>query len=185
MKVLILDEPTSALTRNEVDRVFRVINGFRDRDRAIIFISHKMDEIFSIGDDYAVLRNGKKVRARKLSETDADSLIHAMSGEAIHLGDTFRPEVVPEGAGQSILKVRGLTGRHFKNVDFDLKRGEILGFAGLVGAGRSEVMQAIVGFLKAKSGTVEMESKPWKLGDTSAAIASGCPRSASSMASSH
>ena len=82
MKVLILDEPTSALTRNEVDRVFRVINGFRDRDRAIIFISHKMDEIFSIGDDYAVLRNGKKVRARKLSETDADSLIHANAEEA-------------------------------------------------------------------------------------------------------
>ena len=161
--------------------VFRVINGFRDLTCDHLHLA-KMDEIFS-----SVMttpcRNGKKVRARKRSETDADSLIHAIRRRS--LGDTFRPEVVPEGAGQSILKVRGLTGRHFKNVDFDLKRGEILGFAGLVGAGRSEVMQAIVGFLKAKSGTVEMESKPWKLGDTSAAIANGCPRSASSMASSH
>lgn len=173
MKVLILDEPTSALTQTEVNRVFRVIDGFRDRGHAIIFISHKMDEIFSVGDDYTVLRNGEKVRAGKLADTDADGLIHDMSGEAIHLGDTFRPEVVPTGAGEPILKVRALTGRHFKNVDFDLKRGEILGFAGLVGAGRSEVMQAIFGFLTAKSGTVEMEGKPWKLGNTSASIANG------------
>jgi ribose transport system ATP-binding protein len=173
MKVLILDEPTSALTRNEVDRVFSVINGFRDRDHAIIFISHKMDEIFSIGDDYTVLRNGETVSAGRLVDTDANGLIRDMSGEAIHLGDTFRPEVAPTGAGQSIVKVRGLTGRLFNNVDFDLKRGEILGFAGLVGAGRSEVMQTIFGFLKAKSGAVEVEGKAWKLGDTSASIANG------------
>lgn len=173
MKVLILDEPTSSLTRTEVDRVFRVINGFRDSDHAIIFISHKMDEVFSIGDDYTVLRNGEKVTAGLLADTDADGLIRAMSGEAIHLGDTFQPEKAPQGAGETILKVRGLAGRQFDKVDFDLKRGEILGFAGLVGAGRSEVMQAIFGYLKAKSGTVELEGKPWKLGDTAASIQNG------------
>ena len=173
MKVLILDEPTSSLTRTEVDRVFRVISDFRDSDHAIVFISHKMDEVFSIGDDYTVLRNGEKVDAGKLADTDADGLIRAMSGEAIHLGETFQPEKAPQGAGETILKVRGLTGRQFDNVDFDLKRGEILGFAGLVGAGRSEVMQAIFGYLKAKSGTVEIEGRPWKLGDTAVSIANG------------
>ena len=173
MKVLILDEPTSSLTRTEVDRVFRVISGFRDSDHAIVFISHKMDEVFSIGDDYTVLRNGEKVGAGKLADTDANGLIRAMSGEAIHLGDTFEPQAAPQGAGETILKVRGLTGKHVENVDFELKRGEILGFAGLVGAGRSEVMQAIFGFLKAKTGTVEVEGKPWKLGDTAASIRNG------------
>ena len=173
MKVLILDEPTSALTRTEVDRVFRVISGFRNRAHAIIFMSHKMDEVFTIGDDYTVLRNGKKVEAGRLADTNAEGLIKAMSGEAINLGDMFRPEAAPAGAGETILKVRGLSGSGFSNVDFDLKRGEILGFAGLVGAGRSEVMQTIFGYLKAKSGTVEMEGAPWKLGDTSASMRNG------------
>jgi ABC-type sugar transport system ATPase subunit len=141
-----------------------------------------MDEVFSIGDDYTVLRNGERVEAGKLADTDAKGLIRAMSGEAIHLGDTFEPQAAPQGAGETILKVRGLTGKHFENVDFDLKRGEILGFAGLVGAGRSEVMQAIFGFLKAKAGTVEVEGRPWKLGDTAASIRNGrstSPKSAS------
>jgi ribose transport system ATP-binding protein len=96
-----------------------------------------------------------------------------MSGEAIHLGDTFQPQVAPPGAGEPMLKVRGLSGFHFNNVDFDLRRGEILGFAGLVGAGRSEVMQTIFGYLKASAGTVELEGAPWKLGDTTASIRNG------------
>ncbi|OQM74322.1 sugar ABC transporter ATP-binding protein [Manganibacter manganicus] len=173
MKVLILDEPTSSLTSTEVDRVFQVISGFRDSEHAIIFISHKMDEVFSIGDDCTVLRNGEKVEAGHLADTDVNGLIRAMSGETIHLGDTFRPEVVPPGDGDAILTVRGLSGPHFENVDFDLKRGEILGFAGLVGAGRSEVMQTIFGYIKATAGAVEMEGKPWTLGDTAASIRNG------------
>lgn len=173
MKVLILDEPTSSLTRTEVDRVFRVISDFRDRDHAIVFISHKMDEVFAIGDDYTVLRNGQKVEAGRIADTDVDGLIRAMSGEALHIGDVFRPEMRSADAGEPILEVTKLSGARFADVSFTLRRGEILGFAGLLGAGRSEVMQTIFGYLKATGGSVRLEGRTWKLGDTSAAIQAG------------
>ncbi|WP_102960488.1 sugar ABC transporter ATP-binding protein [Mangrovicella endophytica] len=175
MKVLILDEPTSSLTRSEVDRVFRVISGFKDGNHAIVFISHKMDEVFAIGDDYTVLRNGEKVEAGRMSETDVGGLIRAMSGKAVDFEETFRPASAPstQTQGPAILEVRNLTGDRFRDVSFTLKRGEILGFAGLVGAGRSEVMQTIFGFLGAKSGNVSLDGKPWTLGDTSAAVKNG------------
>ena len=170
MKVLILDEPTSSLTGVEVERVFKVIRGLLDRDHAIVFISHKMEEVFEIGDDYTVLRNGEKVESGRIADITEADLIRAMSGRDLSFDEHFRP------AGpvtDTIMSVRGLTGERFHDVDFDLKRGEILGFAGLVGAGRSEVMQTIFGFLKAKSGSVTVEGKPWALNDTSASVANG------------
>lgn len=173
MKVLILDEPTSSLTQAEVDRVFRVISTFRDGDHAIVFISHKMQECFAIGDDYTVLRNGRKVASGRMADTDEEGLIRAMSGEELKLGENFRPVLPPGGPRETILQVRGLSGYRFENVSFDLKRGEILGFAGLVGAGRSEVMQTLFGFRKATSGSVTVLGKPWKLGDTSYSVGNG------------
>ena len=170
MKVLILDEPTSSLTGVEVERVFKVIRGLLDRDHAIVFISHKMEEVFEIGDDYTVLRNGEKVESGCIADITEADLIRAMSGRDLSFDEHFRPAGPVTDA---IMSVRGLTGERFHDVDFDLKRGEILGFAGLVGAGRSEVMQTIFGFLKAKSGSVTVEGKPWVLNDTSASVAGG------------
>ncbi len=170
MKVLILDEPTSALTRVEVDRVFRVIRGFLDRDHAVVFISHKMDEVFEIGDDYTVLRNGEKVESGRVADITEADLIRAMSGRHLTIDDHFRPDVP---IGEAIMEVRGLSGPRFQDVSFDLRRGEILGFAGLVGAGRSEVMQSIFGYLKATGGRVTVEGKDWPLGDTSRSVAGG------------
>lgn len=170
MKVLILDEPTSALTAREVDRVFRVIRGFLDRDHAIIFISHKMDEIFEIGDDYTVLRNGKKVDAGHVADIDEAGLIRAMSGRAVAIDEHFRPDCP---AGDTIMEVENFSGPMFDDVSFTLKRGEILGLAGLVGAGRSELMQTVFGFRKAQGGRVRVEGRDWRLNDTAASVANG------------
>ncbi|KSV74459.1 hypothetical protein N182_27850 [Sinorhizobium sp. GL2] len=170
MKVLILDEPTSSLTRVEVDRVFKVIRSLLDREHAIVFISHKMDEVFAIGDDFTVLRNGEKIESGAIAEIKEADLIRAMSGRDIAFDEHFRPSA---SVTDTIMEVRGLAGTRFESVNFDLKRGEILGFAGLVGAGRSEVMQTIFGFLKAKSGTVTVEGKHWVLNDTAASVDGG------------
>ncbi|SMC82917.1 sugar ABC transporter ATP-binding protein [Primorskyibacter flagellatus] len=170
MRVLILDEPTSALTPVEVERVFRVVRDFHERGIGVVFISHKMDEVFDIGDDYTVLRNGKKVDAGQLADVDEDRLIRAMSGQKLELGTMFRPKVP---RGKPLLTVTGLSGRKFDDVSFTLDRGEILGFAGLVGSGRSEIMQTIFGFLKARGGRVSLDGADWPLGDTTKSVAGG------------
>ncbi|RJE89560.1 sugar ABC transporter ATP-binding protein [Paracoccus onubensis] len=172
MKVLILDEPTSALTATEVERVFSVIRDFRKAGLAVIFISHKMDEIFEIGDDYTVLRNGREIETGQIGDCSESELIRAMSGKALKVDDDFRPRGTKTDR-VPLLSVRELSGKRFENVSFDLFGGEILGFAGLVGSGRSEVMQTLFGFLRAKSGSAELEGRKWKLGDTSFSVAQG------------
>ena len=173
MKVLVLDEPTSALTRTEVDRVFKVIRGLRDAQHAIVFISHKMDEIFDIGDDYTMLRNGRKVDAGPMAATEAGDLIRAMSGERLTLDDTYRPTAAVEGAGDDILAVEELRGTGFAEATFALKRGEILGFAGLVGAGRSELMQTIFGYRKTLGGRVRFCGEALAPNSPARAVAKG------------
>lgn len=170
MKVLILDEPTSSLTPIEVERVFRVIRDFHDRGVAVVFISHKMDEVFDIGHDYTVLRNGRKIEAGKLSEVNEEALIRAMSGQKLELGTVFRPE---SERGAALLEVDSLSGPRFDDVSFTLDAGEILGFAGLVGSGRSELMQTIFGFRKARGGSVRMNGADWPLGDTTKSVRGG------------
>ncbi|MDO5642535.1 MAG: sugar ABC transporter ATP-binding protein, partial [Paracoccus sp. (in: a-proteobacteria)] len=170
MKVLILDEPTSALTASEVGRVFRVIREFLASGHAIVFISHKMDEVFEIGDDYTVLRNGERVGAGRIGAIDEPGLIRAMSGRDVRIDAHFRPATT---AGDIIMQVDGLCGQGFRDASFTLRRGEILGFAGLVGAGRSELMQTIFGYLRAGAGKVTVEGRPWALNDPAASVAGG------------
>lgn len=170
MKVLILDEPTSSLTRVEVERVFKVVRGLLDRDHAIVFISHKMEEVFEIGDDYTVLRNGARIESGRISDVTEAGLIRAMSGRDLSFDEHFRPSAP---TSEIIMQVRGLSGPRFDDISFDLRKGEILGFAGLVGAGRSEVMQTIFGFLKATAGEVTVEGEKWTLNDTSRSVAGG------------
>ena len=163
-KVIILDEPTSSLTSKETERLFGIVKQLRETGHAVIFISHKMDEIFALGDVVTVLRNGEKVGTRAMQDIDQRTLIQMMSGEEIEIDKLFHPE---KPLGETILEVGKLSGRCFHDVSFSLRQFEILGFAGLVGAGRSELMQTIFGFLAANSGSVAFDGRPWKLGDTS------------------
>ena len=169
-KVIILDEPTSSLTSKETERLFGIIRQLRDTGHAVVFISHKMDEIFELGDVVTVLRNGEYVDTCAMKDIDQHELIKMMSGEEIAIDQLYQPTLA---AGEVLLTVNNLTGHRFRDVTFSLYQNEILGFAGLVGAGRSEVMQTLFGFLPAKSGSATVGGKPWKLGDTSYSTSNG------------
>ena len=169
-KLLILDEPTSSLTTSESERLFRIVQQLRETGHAIVFVSHKMDEIFSIGDTVTVLRNGRSVGDRAMRDVGEAELIRMMSGSEVRLDEAFQPRTP---AGELLVEVKGLSGPGFENVSFSLRKGEILGFAGLVGAGRSEVMQAMFGYLGAKAGRVTVAGKPWRLGDPAYSVAHG------------
>ncbi|SFB77895.1 sugar ABC transporter ATP-binding protein [Tropicimonas isoalkanivorans] len=170
LDVLILDEPTSSLTASEVERLFDLINALRDEGKGIVFISHKSEEVFEMGDETTVLRNGKLVGTYPMADLDERRLLSLMAGREVDTDERFKPEV---DEGEVILQVRGLTGPGFENISFELRRGEVLGLAGLVGAGRTESMQAVFGYLPVKSGDVVLDGEPLKLGDTSASVRAG------------
>jgi ribose transport system ATP-binding protein len=156
-KTLILDEPTTSLTDTETERLFEILKGLRDEGRAIIFISHKLQEMFALGDQVTVLRNGKRVGVEDVGNVTQDWVIRSMSGEDVDVERMYRPQTEP---GKTLLKVDGLSGFGFEDVSFELHEGEILGFAGLVGAGRTEIMQTVYGFLPSSAGDVEFLDAP-------------------------
>lgn len=168
--IILLDEPTTSLSLEEVERLFTVIEELKNENKAIVFISHKLDEIFSIGDEISVLRNGKKVAYSEVDSVDAPWVIKHMTGKELNESMTYKPV---EPAKEVLLEVDNLTGEKFKNISFKLYKGEILGFSGLVGAGRSEIMQTIFGYLPSFNGSVRVDKKPWQLGDTSYSINNG------------
>lgn len=170
-KVLILDEPTTALTRSETKKLFEIIAELKDNDHAIIFISHKLEELFELGDEVTVLRNGEKVGYSRMDAIDERGLIKLMSGKEINLEEEYRPTTVE--SRPPLLEVKNLTGPRFEDASFTLYQGEILGFAGLAGAGRSELMQTMFGYLKAKHGEITIGGMPWKLGDTNFSVNQG------------
>lgn len=151
-KLLILDEPTSSLTDKETNKLFEVVRNLRDEGISILFISHRMPEIFAICDRASVFKDGKYVCTMNIADIDADDIIRAMVGR--ELGNLYPPKSICIDKKTELLKVEGLTGRMFKNINFSLYKGEILGFAGLVGAGRTEIMTALCGLDEKKSGTV-------------------------------
>jgi ribose transport system ATP-binding protein len=169
-EILILDEPTTSLTSTEVERLFDVLKELKSRGKAIVFISHKLEEIFAIGDDITVLRNGKKVADSLVRNANISWIIERMVGNEISQEEIYRPE---NPSSEVLLEVRGLTGAKFNNISFTLYRGEILGFSGLVGSGRTEIMQAVFGYLPIWSGEVKVEGKTWKSGDTSYSVRHG------------
>lgn len=174
MKILILDEPTSSLTETEVERVFRVVRDVVEEGCGVVFISHKFDEMFAISDTISVLRNGQKIDTQLASQLDDKQLVKLMSGQEIKTDAKLQP--VESGRArdrEALMEVEGLSGKGFESVSFQLQRGEILGFAGLVGAGRSEVMQTLFGFLPARAGTLRVEGLEWRLGDTSSSVRNG------------
>ena len=169
-KVLILDEPTAALSRREINYLFDIVRRLKDAGKAIIFISHKFDEIFAIADRYTVLRDGKFIGAGAVAEVTQDDLVRMMVGRT--LDEVFPKVDVP--IGDVVMAVKGL--RHpteFDDISFELRRGQILGFYGLVGAGRSEVMQALFGLTRPSGGSIEIGGAPVRINSPPDAIAHG------------
>jgi len=169
-QTLILDEPTTSLTTQETDKLFEIIRRLRTEGKAIIFISHKLDELFELGDTVTVLRNGEKVGEGKVADVTSDWVISHMCGREIDVEEDCRPTTAP---GDTILQVQGLSGDGFSDIDFTLRKGEILGFAGLVGAGRSEIVQTLFGFLPKTAGDATFESRRWVFHDTNHSVKNG------------
>lgn len=154
--VIIMDEPTSALTETEVEILFDIIRNLKDKGISIIYISHKLDEIFTIADQVTVLRDGKWVDTKPIEELDNKKIISMMVGR--ELNQIFPKEFV--SINDTALEVKNLTKKGvFNNINFSVKKGEILGVAGLMGAGRSEVMNAIFGIDKIDSGEIFIDGK--------------------------
>lgn len=156
-KILVLDEPTSSLTESEVEHLFRIINMLKERGCGIIYISHKMEEIFRISDEITVMRDGTHVMTAPASELTMDRIIKLMVGREL----TSRFPEKKNTPGETILKVEGLTAKYspVKDVSFDLRRGEVLGIAGLAGAGRTEVLECLFGIATKESGKIFMNGK--------------------------
>jgi ribose transport system ATP-binding protein len=141
-KVIIMDEPTAALTEREISKLFDVISSLKKAGVSIVYISHRMEEIFSICDRITVMRDGKTVDTKEIPETNFDEVVRKMVGR--DLTDRF-PKRNPT-PGETVLQVKGLTKKgHFKDVNFSVRAGEIVGVSGLMGAGRTEIMRAIYG----------------------------------------
>lgn len=169
-KIIIMDEPTSAIPEREVAHLHGMIKRLTDFGVAIIYITHKMDEVFRISDDITVFRDGKHVGSYPAKELDRDKLIKLMVGR--ELTDLFPKEEAE--IGEVVLSVQGLNrGAVVKDVSFELHRGEILGLAGLMGAGRTEVLETIFGIEKADSGEIVLNGRALRIKQPSDAIRAG------------
>lgn len=156
-RILIMDEPTSSLTLNEVADLFRLVRRLRDEGTGIIFISHRLEELFELADRVTILRDGTYVDTLALADTTRDDLIRLMVGRTIT--DLFPKQDVK--AGEVVLKVENLSrAGAFQDVSFELRRGEIIGMAGLVGAGRTNVARAIFGVEPATAGKISIDGEP-------------------------
>lgn len=155
-KILVMDEPTSAITDKEVESLFAIIADLKKKGKGIIYISHKMDEIFRISDDITVMRDGHYVNCWKASDLDQGTLIKNMVGR--ELNEIFPKEKAT--IGEVLLEVQDFTKQgEFDHIKFQVRKGEILGIAGLVGAGRTELMHAIFGLTKKDHGTLLFEGE--------------------------
>lgn len=169
-KVLILDEPTAVLTSKEVTKLFTIIQRLRDKGVCIIYISHRLEEIFRICDRMTILKDGRNVITVNTSDIDENKLVNYMIGRDL---SEFFPER-NASIGDTVLKVENLSrGKMVKNVSFEVKAGEVLGFAGLVGAGRTETMRVIFGADKKESGVVFIQNRASKIKSPSHAVKQG------------
>ncbi|WP_092926822.1 MULTISPECIES: ribose ABC transporter ATP-binding protein RbsA [Romboutsia] len=154
-KIIIMDEPTDALTDKETESLFKVINELKEEGKAIVYISHRLKEIFEICDYITVLRDGKYVGQEEIKDIDEDKMIEMMVGRK--LTDQF-PRIECE-KGEPILEVKNLKNKFVDNVSFDVKGGEIVGISGLMGAGRTELAKTIYGHIKKESGSIYVNKK--------------------------
>ena len=168
--LIIMDEPTSAITEREVAHLFRMISTLKSKGVAIVYITHKMDEVFQIADDVTVFRDGKHISTLPAAQTDKNLLISMMVGR--ELTNIFPKTDAP--IGEIILSVRNLTRKGIvHDINFDLRRGEILGLAGLMGAGRTEVIEGIFGIKEIDSGEITVKGKRVTIKSPADAIKNG------------
>ncbi len=170
-RFLIMDEPTAALSRRETETLFRIVGQLRADGVGILYVSHRMEEIYQLADRITVLRDGQFVCTDTPAALPRRMLIQRMVGR--DAGERERAPARVEGPGATVLRVRGLTGERFRDVTLDIRAGEIVGLAGLVGAGRSEVARAIFGVDPWLAGGVEVAGMPLWPGDVQAAIRAG------------
>ena len=159
-KVLILDEPTSSLTANEVESLFRIMRELKEQGVALVYISHKMDEILRISDEVTIMRDGQWVATRHAKDLTMEEIIKLMVGR--ELTNRFPPK--DNKPGEVILEVEHLAGKYtrLKDASFQLRKGEVLGIAGLDGSGRTEVLENLFGAMTKESGTIRLHGKEIK-----------------------
>jgi inositol transport system ATP-binding protein len=167
--LIIMDEPTSAITEAEVEGLFRIIKSLKEQGCSIVYITHKMDEVFKITDEVTVFRDGMFIATAPTSELTHAILIEKMVGRT--LTDMFHKE--DNDIGEPMLEVENMSGKGFRNVTFQLRRGEILGVAGLMGAGRTELLEGIFGVRRTTAGSVRLHGKPISIKSPADAIRGG------------
>lgn len=168
--IIIMDEPTDSLTNTEIDVLFEIVRKLKEDGITVIYISHRLEELFALCDRVTVLRDGQYIADENIADIDKDWLISKMIGR--DLKDTF-PERHRIASEETVLEAKGLTGERFRDISFQLKKGEILALSGLVGAGRTEVLRAIFGADKLKSGTIEVFGKEEHIYHPSKAVKCG------------
>ena len=149
-KLLILDEPTTALSNEEIDHLFELVNKLKDDGKSFIFISHKMPEIFRIADRYTVLRNGEFIQSGQIADVTAQQVTSVMVGSNFSTAEIYTPREM----GESMLRLDKVSGPGFADIELDVRRGEILGITGLQGSGASEMLQCVFGELPSFTGSI-------------------------------
>jgi rhamnose transport system ATP-binding protein len=169
-RIVIMDEPTAALSHKEIDDLFRIVQGLKHQGKAILFISHKFDEVYEIAENFAVFRDGRAVGHGRLKDTPQDEIVRLMVGRNVE--DVF-PKVKVE-IGAPVLSVEHYSHpTEFRDISFELRRGEILGIYGLIGAGRSEFCQSLFGITHPSSGRLTLEGRPIDIRSSGDAIGAG------------
>lgn len=169
-EVIIMDEPTAALTEREIVKLFEVIGSLKEQGVSIVYISHRMEEIFTICDRITVMRDGKTVDTKRIPETDFNEVVKKMVGR--ELTDRFPKR--ESSIGDTALEVKGLTRKNeFENVSFSVRAGEIVGFSGLMGAGRTEIMRTLFGLDKKSAGEIYLNGKLVRIQNPSQAVELG------------
>ncbi|OTN77721.1 hypothetical protein A5886_002822 [Enterococcus sp. 8G7_MSG3316] len=170
-KVLIMDEPTAALSDNEINHLFAIIQRLKEKGTAIVYISHRMEEIFKISDKITVMRDGLSIDTKETKETNMEEVVKKMVGR--ELSDYYPKKEA--SIGEVIFEVKNMTAfsHEFKNINFSIRSGEILGFSGLMGAGRTEIMRGIFGLDKIESGNFFIEGREVHNSSPSKAIDNG------------
>lgn len=174
-RILILDEPTATLTARETERLFEIVAGIKAKGVTVVFVSHHLEEVFGICDRVTVFRNGETITTQKISEVSPEQVVSYMVGRDLEAGGEIAAG--PDASAELALSVRGLktkaAGALSAGISFELRRGEILGIAGLVGAGRTEVLRAIFGADPMLAGQIEIGGKPLAITAPRDAIAAG------------
>ena len=169
-KLIVMDEPTSSLSTGEVEKLYKVIQKLKDRGISIIFVSHKLKELFTVSDRFTILRDGKYVGTYETEELDEEKLITLMVGRQI----LYKKNMVKGKTGKTLLELNGLSKEgNFKDISFELKAGEVLGITGLVGSGRTELAQAIFGVNRPYDGSMKINGVSTKIKSSEHAVKQG------------